>query len=233
MNRDQVWELMHQAMSLDPKDPWVPSKYILALILFLTIVYLIDYLKKRGENRAIKEDVSRITHTVESINSTYVKELETLKAFLGTRSHFSKLRYERETEVYRELWIALVGLGEATQSLRPMLEIQDPNETDDQRKDKKAAVFFVKHHRLHEITSKNRPFYPSEVWQKLDAFLKLTQVEFLHYRLIDPRGGDPATVKEYLENAGKNQAEISERINDICEAIRHRLDKFDGPDLLA
>ena len=207
------------------------------LILLLFVVYLFDYLKKRGENRAIKEDLSEMTHATESIKSTYGKEIETLRAALATKSHFNRVRYERETEVYRELWTALVELGDVTQFLRPGLEMVDRNETEDQRKARKATAFVEKQRRLYDITTKNRPFYPSEVWQKLSAFLKLTDDEFIQYQFTDPMGGDPATViKEARENYQKalsNQVEIREKISGICEAIRHRLDKFDGPDSLA
>ena len=231
MDQDQIRDIVNRAIS--SRDPWLFLSFVLAVIVSVAASFVLPYLKRKGEDRATTESLSKVTRAVESIKSTYGKEIETLKAFLGTKSHFSRLRYEREMEVYKELWTALVELGVVTQLLRPVLEMADPTETEDQRKEKKTKAFMEKHNRHHEITTKNRPFYPSEVWQKLHALLKLTQVEFLEYHLIDPKGGTPATAIEYLEKAGRNQAEITEKINDICEAIRHRLDKFDGPDSLA
>jgi len=231
MNPEQVREIVSRAMS--DRDPWLFLYIVVVAIVSFAAALFGPYLKKRLEDRATKKSLPEKTHIEESIKSFYGKDIETLKAWLGTRSHFNRLRYERETEVYRELWTALVETGQATQSLRAFLEPYDPSETEEKRKLRKAMTFAEKRRHLYEITTKNRPFYPSEVWEKLNGFLQFTHEEFVQFQFIDPRNGGPAKTIEYFDKAATNQAEITKRINDICEAIRHRLDKFDGPDFLA
>ncbi|MFN0069828.1 MAG: hypothetical protein ACKVYV_19600 [Limisphaerales bacterium] len=54
------------------------------------------YLKQKGQNLATKEDIAEITRRQEEI-----------KAELANRSHFSRLRYEREVAVYQTVWKSL------------------------------------------------------------------------------------------------------------------------------
>lgn len=55
--------------------------------------WIIAYIKQKGQNLATKEDIAEITRRQEEI-----------KAELANRSHFSRLRYEREMAVYQAVW---------------------------------------------------------------------------------------------------------------------------------
>ena len=67
--------------------------YLLTIVLSIGGSWLISYVREKGKNLATKEDIAEITQKVESI-----------KTDLAGKQHFSRLRYEREIELYREIW---------------------------------------------------------------------------------------------------------------------------------
>lgn len=79
-------------------DAAIGNKVILTypqLVLFVILsgvaACIGSYLKKKGEGLATQEDVNRLTEKVETIRTTYVKQVEDYKAELARRTQATKI----------------------------------------------------------------------------------------------------------------------------------------------
>ena len=103
--------------------------------------YFPSYTKKKGENLATREDIHEITRQIESVKTEYAKELEGLKSELNAKFHAHTVRFQKEFQVYEQIWKALLELRNATLKLRPAGDFFDPNETEEERKQKRLERF--------------------------------------------------------------------------------------------
>jgi hypothetical protein len=157
---------------------------------------------------ATKEDVSGITHTVESI-----------KADLAIKQHFGRLRYEREMDFYAKLWPKVDALQVAAGPLiSPILSGtvgEDPNI----RLAEQLNAFKEAYDGLMKIVQESRPFYPPEIWSELHQLLESSGQGI---RKIS----NAETHRQFDEKVNTAKA-INSRVNTLAEAIRTRLSKFD------
>jgi hypothetical protein len=91
MTPEQLQQYVDAA--LNQRDQFSLVFYPLTIVLSIGGALLISYAREKGKNLATKEDIAEITQKVESI-----------KTDLAGKQHFSRLRYEREIELYREIW---------------------------------------------------------------------------------------------------------------------------------
>jgi hypothetical protein len=91
MTPEQLQQYVDAA--LKQRDQFNFVIYPLTIVLSIGGAWIISYVREKGKNLATKEDIAEITQKVESI-----------KTDLAGKQHFSRLRYEREIELYREIW---------------------------------------------------------------------------------------------------------------------------------
>jgi hypothetical protein len=135
-----------------------------------------------------------------------------IEAAVANRQHFSRLRYEREIEIYRDVWKKLFDFYESTTKLGIRVAHESPalREWTEKRND------------LVEVIRYTRPFYPKEIWSELQTAQILCE--------------EVARAKEHsisaLETESNNWVELKKKIQSqkdkVAEAIRERLSKFDG-----
>ena len=99
--------------------------------------YLPSYAAQKGRNLATKEDVAEITTSIESVKSGYAHELEGVRAAIESRLGIHQFRYQREFEILVRLSKKVVELRDATMMLRPESELVNPDESEDDRKQRK------------------------------------------------------------------------------------------------
>jgi hypothetical protein len=151
---------------------------LLGQVLSIGAFFLFSYLKQKGQNFATKEDIGAITGKIESAKGFYTERLEQLKAELSSRGHYSRVRYEREMEVYKELWPQVCDLAKAVRSLRPVIDSAlKAGENEQERKTKRHQSLEVAFDSLANTTEKSRPFYPPEIWKELRELLTLCVIE--------------------------------------------------------
>ncbi len=177
--------------------------------------FLIQYLREKGKNLATKEDVRNITERIESVKSQYASQL-----------HISQVRYEKEFEILSDLAEKLVELRDAALSLRPATDYFSPNETEDERKQKRLTRFQEAMRALYLVAERRRPFYPEELYKVLNEFSQASWSEAVGYRLgrmdVDPK---------YWEVAEKNAQAISSLANKALDAIRERIRTWERLDV--
>ena len=107
---------------------------ILEIIILATLVigyfllkhYIPSFVAEKAKNLATKQDIGAITHEIESVKTLYTREIELLRAALGSRSHIHQVRYQREFDILQEVTEKVVELRNAVLSLRPIREFLCP-----------------------------------------------------------------------------------------------------------
>ena len=131
--------------------------------------------------------------------------------------HVSKLQFEHEYAIYKAAWERLFSLRQATLSLRPTMDHVDPNETREQRIQKRMAAFTEPYNSFLDVVEKNKPFYPPAIYEALSAVREKCHHELIDYEYHErPRS-------EYYKEARKNHENIIQLIEITCEAIRSRV----------
>lgn len=167
--------------------------------------------------------MGRITTEIEASKSHFTEKLEHLRAELSSRSHYGKVRYEREMKIFEEIWPNLCTLRDAVLSLRPVIDFGlKPEETEEERKQKRAERFFEAWIALRKTVDHSRPFYPPTIWAELRTLLDLTHGESVDYRSSSDRNRE-----DYWDKAMANSEAINKQVDKTCEAIRSRLTAFD------
>jgi hypothetical protein len=203
------------------------ASLVAALILgFILHSYLPGYFRKKGENLATKEDIAEITHQIENVKHEYATQLENAKADLSVLVTRHGFRYEKEYEVLGRLTELLVELRGASVSLRPAVDYKDPALSEDEIKQQRLTRLNQAGRDVYLESEKKRPFFPSDIYDSIQAILKITHSESIEYRIKDPfeREGFLA----YWESADKNQAAITQSVEDAMELIRNRVIKWDS-----
>lgn len=216
MTPDQLQQYVEGA--LKQRDQFSLVFYPLVVLLSVGGAWLFAYLREKGKNHATKEDVAALTRTVESI-----------KADLSVKQHFSQVRYERELKVYEELWPKLCDLQAAVLSLRPVFDWgPGVGRTEEDEKKERSKRFMEAHRSFLIAVNHGRPFYSSGVWEQLQRLTKLCWGEAVDWGLFSPYWRDRQGKMDYWDEAKKNAESINTQIDVVCEAIRTRLSQFDS-----
>ena len=223
MTPEQLKEYVEAA--LKQRDSFAIVYFIAVPILTFLAAYVGGYAKEKAKNTATKEDIAEITKKIEDSKSVYTERLEQLKADLLARSHFSQVRYEREMKIYDDIWQKLSGLKQAVLSLRPIVDVVlKEGETEESRKQVRAKDYVNANAALSESVEHHRPFYPHEIWSELVKLLDLCWGEAVQFRFADQQ----RDWEKYWDKATQNSKAINTQVEQICEAIRTRLTKFDA-----
>lgn len=202
---------------------WVVAAFVAGLLLKS---FLPEYFKKKGENLATKEDIADITHQIETVKLEYEKQLESAKADLAVLVTRHGFRYEKEYDVLGRLTELLVELRDASVNLRPVVDFSDPELSRDQVKQQRLARLFEAGQAVYLESQNKRPFFPGEIFDSIEAILKMSHLEAVEYRIKDPLKMEGFL--EYWETAAKNQNAITESVEVAMELIRNRVIKWDS-----
>lgn len=114
------------------------NNLVLLVLLLVTPLkkYFFSYSSEKGKNLATKEDIGDITKKIESVKTEYSESLALTRAELSSQINTHSFRYEKEYEILNLLIIRLINLYNSTVSLRPAFDIINPNESDEERKEK-------------------------------------------------------------------------------------------------
>lgn len=196
-------------------DEWgillqVANIFLLIIIGLLMRSYLPKYFQEKGKNLATKEDIGDITEKIEAVRAQYARQ-----------SHVQKLTSEKEFEILSEVWKTLVDLRQATHGLRPLLDRIDPNESEEERKERRLQKLSESYNALVGVVEKNRPFYSEGIYEALFKIMMIAADEADEYGYRDPYRRPPGP--EYWRNALDNQRKILEAVDNVCDLIRERI----------
>ena len=211
--------------ALQQRDSFTLVYVVAAHVLAIVTAFLYSYASEKAKNAATKEDIGVITTKIQASTAHFTERLEQLKADLGSRAHYGKVRYEREINVFEAVWPKLCELRVAVLSLRPVLDSGlKKGETAESRKTERATQYVDAYNALATTVEHSRPFYPPSIWSELQKLLKLSWDEAVDFRFADDSHEGKVA---YWEKAIANATAINEQVDRTCEAIRSRLTAFD------
>lgn len=167
---------------------------------------------------ATKEDIEDITKKVEGIKSEYNAQTERLKVELSKDLHIHQIQFEKEFEVYVEIWEKLMEWEFSINALHTLTvfgsEAKNVNNEEEIR-----DLVEVQYWQFIDLVRKRRPFYSGEIYNKLAQLTKLIVKNTDLFSWNDK----PQITREDLKNIKNNYKKISEAINSICDEIRKRI----------
>ena len=163
---------------------------------------------------------------LESDRAKYQTKMETLIADMRTRDEkelfVHKLQFEKEFEIYGELWEQALELARASDSFRSIRTSSTPSSQDIRPKLKKL------YNQLNDTIFNNRPFYEPTVFS-LSATLIENMSEIVsahdllaHYQKNAEENG-PELLALLMEREDLLDSIRCEIIPSLCDAIRNRI----------
>ncbi|AUC74904.1 hypothetical protein [Olleya sp. Bg11-27] len=143
--------------------------------------------------------------------------IEKLKRENQKSNLIHKTQFEKEFKIYESLWATLTELRNHASSLRPIGEVYNLNQSEEERKKQRLEKFLKAFYDCTKIFDNNKPFYPKEIYNEINNVIQLAKKEVLEYK----RGKEHS--RDYWENAEKNITEIIESTDNVCERIRERI----------
>ena len=145
------------------------------------------------------------------------KSIEKIKSENQKNNLIHRIQFEKEFEIYSDLWAKLVDLRNHTRDLRPQLDFIDPNESEKERNIKRFEKLNNSFIVCVNSFEKNKPFYPKIVYDNIAEALKITKREAFGFQRGDKNSD------EYWDESEKNINRIIDLTNNICETIRKRI----------
>lgn len=190
----------------DPRTfPW--ETWFFVAVVALVCAWLYTYVTETGKQRAIQDRLAENTKIVESLKSQF-----------DQASHAAKVQFETEFRIYKEVWVSVLSLRNATLSLRPVLDKRDPAETPQAEQRRRLGDFYKAFYDFRKIAEENKPFYPEDIWKELNALLQLMHGEAIAYRMDSPE----KDFDKYWTDSEKNEKQILNAVENICNRIRDR-----------
>lgn len=182
-----------------------------------TIVGLSAWLGKVWANRILEKDRTRYQTQMESL-------LQDLRTRESKELFVHRLQFEKEFEIYRQLWTAVLALGRATREFRDLKMGASKPEAEI------VKDFVDAFNKLNNVVFDNRPFFAPDVFEKtkmtLDLALEIDRSRAKKSLWEEANAvSDKHTEKliELAEHIQDTLDKINDSILPICEAIRARI----------
>lgn len=128
-----------------------------------------------------------------------------------------KVQFEHEYAIYKSAWTELCWLRQVTVQLRSVVQQEPLSELSEDDHQAKLKQFKKPFDALKLTVETNRPFYPLQVHEALQAVVSACARELALAHI-------PASDKEdFWREAGKSHKAINDTIDAACEAIRTRI----------
>lgn len=155
-------------------------------------------------------------HKTQKLNDK-ILEIETKKVENDNQKVVHSLQFEKEFEVYKELWPELMKLRNATYFLRPKVEIRKEGESEEDVKEKKWAEFQSSYYSCVMVFDHNKPFYPEDIYNEIEKVISTADSEITDFQYL------PTFETGYYEEGKKNMDIIINSIDATCLLIRDRI----------
>ena len=144
-------------------------------------------------------------------------KLKSIQAELDKSNHVHRIQFEKEFQIYEEIWSKLLELRNKTLSLRPVMDTYNPNETEEDRKKRRLDDFSEAVNEFTKIFHTQQPFYPQEIFDYLAEIRTITFKEAIGYKNKNIDRDD------YWEEVERNHDRILENIETVLKLIRQRI----------
>jgi hypothetical protein len=158
------------------------------------------------------------------------RSLEEFKTQLNIHLHTRRIRYDKEFEVYQNVWKTLIELRNAAVHLgapiRPT-DLEDcfrsPKDIKKERFERYKSAFQA----FYAASYFNQPFFHSEVFSKLEEVLEIIVREASDFKECLDANIDLLADMSRSDRARKNVRVITDRCDEVREIIRMRIQKLE------
>lgn len=189
-------------------------------------------LLERETNQLLEQDRARFQRELQEISLRAAQDLhktkersdavlKSLESELTKKRYVHTLQFDREFTNYTKTWATLRELSAKTLALRPIYEVHDPNESEDERKRRRSSEFIKAYSAFATHVEAEKPFFPKSIYAKLRELINIVRKEALSHKKGEGEG--PGFNLNYWDEAEKNQQLITDKVDEICEAIRARI----------
>lgn len=149
----------------------------------------------------------------------YNKQLELLKSKLDKKNTVHKLQFEKEFQLYGELWKALVDVR-STATITPSLDIMPKDKSSIEIYKERTERAFEAFYKANALFIYNRPFYHDDVSKITDGLLNqcLKHINRVARVLSSEKFDD-----KMFEKADELFEIMQKTVNDIEAAIKRRI----------
>lgn len=146
-----------------------------------------------------------------------------LKSKSERKNHIHKVQFEKEFEVYTELWAKLVEFRRFVINLRPKFSLMDGSELEKEEENtsEKFNTFYNKYEEVLDSVERNKPFYPAFLYYKIMHVFSISFAE------ATPQHRDINTIEYWIETE-TNRKKLVAKTNEICDLIRARIESIEA-----
>ncbi len=154
------------------------------------------------------------------IPSEVNKKTAKIKSALEKEQFIHRLQFEKEFEIYLELWKKLFVLKEATEMLVLVVDYDEPGLTEEETRKIRLERAEKAYNEVQTAINHYRPFFAKDVYKNAKKILdkSLRQVLTSQYP-----GKNIEEVLKSFEKAQSRTKNILKVIDEIEKAIRHRI----------
>lgn len=113
----------------------------------------------------------------------YSAELERLRGELSKTLHVHRQQFETEFRVLCDIWAKLSNLRSAIAGLRPTTDIISPDESSEDRLNRRLTRFNEAFDAFVRVVDDQSPFYPEDIFQELSVTLQSARRESISVSL--------------------------------------------------
>lgn len=191
------------------------------------VIGLSNWLGKIWANRILENEKEKHTKEIEKYKNELVMELEHLKRYNEKNIFVSKLQFEKEFEIYLELWESLFDVYVCTNSLFARID-SFPQDLDERNKH-----FHERYKRFSEAYNiylktiiKYAPFYSKDIYTEFDSIREICRkqgINFEVYRLENV--GDKIEIEKEVRKEIYTEIpeELERKVNYLQDKIRNYL----------
>jgi hypothetical protein len=181
-----------------------------------------SWLGKVWATRILEKEKNRFANEMFKLQSKADIELEALKKRFETNIISFNLGFQKEFEIYNNLWKAVVELRNQTVAVSLLSDSME-NENDKISKTlKNEAVdkYFEAIKKVLLIYEMNKPFYPMNIYERASEMAKLCND--VMSSLVNH--GSKGISKDYVDAIIQNARLFYRSFDELCEAIRKRIE---------
>lgn len=176
---------------------------------------LSSWLGRVWASRILEQDRAKYQERLDALRREGEIVLERLRTAGAKDIFVHRVQFEKEFQIYGELWDHLITLGRAAAKFRALRNAPDPGATADQE----LAELRDAYNAYSDLVYRRRPFYAPVVYDLAKETLHLAS----DVNDWATWAGPHSSTDKQEDAKGAALDRINELVNTICEAIRARI----------
>lgn len=146
----------------------------------IIIIALSNYIGKIVANKIFEKEKAKYTKEIEKYKNELLKELERIKVLNEKSIFVSNLHFEKEFQIYLELWENLFNVINATDMLFPKIDIHSQEE-EQKELSERHKLFTENYNSYSKTIIKYAPFYSKDMYIKFDMIKTLCEEQHTNF----------------------------------------------------